>query len=203
MAAATPVPATAGGVPGGVNERRPCPPSSAPPDLSPLVLLVSILTAAALGAGHALTPGHGKTLMAAYLVGTRGRRSTPAGLGLSVTFSHTLGILVLAALVVGAGGFLLRTSSSSRRRWWRPSRSWRSAAGCWSMRVAGAGGSAPPRPHTLRPMRTGRARHEHEHAPATTRALNTAMAAAPTATSSPAGTTISWRSLFVLGLAGV
>ena len=75
-------------------------------DLSPIVLLVSVLTAAALGAGHALTPGHGKTLMAAYLVGTRGTPLHAAGLGLSVTVSHTLGILGLAALVVGAQGFL-------------------------------------------------------------------------------------------------
>ena len=67
---------------------------------------MSILTAAALGAGHALTPGHGKTLMAAYLVGTRGTPLHAAGLGLSVTLSHTLGILVLAAIVVGAGGIL-------------------------------------------------------------------------------------------------
>ena len=75
-------------------------------DLTPLVLLVSVLTAAALGAWHALTPGHGKTLMAAYLVGTRGTPVHAAGLGLSVALSHTLGILALAALVVGAQGVL-------------------------------------------------------------------------------------------------
>ena len=40
--------------------------------------------------------------MAAYLVGTRGTVWHAAGLGLSVTVSHTIGILVLAALVVGA-----------------------------------------------------------------------------------------------------
>ena len=104
-AAPTAVPATAAGVPGGVTSGD-LPSIFRTADLSPLVLLVSILTAAALGAGHALTPGHGKTLMAAYLVGTRGTPLHAAGLGLSVTFSHTLGILVLAALVVGAGGFL-------------------------------------------------------------------------------------------------
>src|SRR4029077_15211750 len=60
----------------------------------------------ALGAGHALTPGHGKTLMAAYLVGARGTPLHAAGLGLSVALSHTLGILVLAGLVVGAQGVL-------------------------------------------------------------------------------------------------
>ena len=101
----TVAPATAAGVPGGVTGGD-LPSIFRSADLSPLVLLVSILTAAALGAGHALTPGHGKTLMAAYLVGTRGTPLHAAGLGLSVTFSHTLGILVLAALVVGAEGIL-------------------------------------------------------------------------------------------------
>jgi nickel/cobalt transporter (NicO) family protein len=70
-------------------------------DLTPLVLVGSILAAMALGAGHALTPGHGKTLMGAYLVGTRGTARHAIALGLSVTASHTLGILVLAAIVLG------------------------------------------------------------------------------------------------------
>jgi ABC-type nickel/cobalt efflux system permease component RcnA len=74
--------------------------------LTPVVLLLSVMTAVALGAGHALTPGHGKTLMAAYLVGTRGRPLHAVGLGLSVSVSHTAGILVLAALVVGAADVL-------------------------------------------------------------------------------------------------
>jgi ABC-type nickel/cobalt efflux system permease component RcnA len=71
-------------------------------DLSPLVVMLSVVTALALGAGHALTPGHGKTLMAAYLVGSRGSPVHAVGLGLAVTVSHTLGILVLAVLVVGS-----------------------------------------------------------------------------------------------------
>ncbi len=71
-------------------------------DLSPIVALGSIALAMALGAGHALTPGHGKTLMAAYLVGTRGTVRQAAGLGLAVTVSHTLGILLLALLAAGA-----------------------------------------------------------------------------------------------------
>ena len=75
-------------------------------DLTPVVLLLSVLTAAGLGAGHALTPGHGKTLMAAYLVGTRGTPRHALALGLSVSVSHTVGILVLAGLVVGAADVL-------------------------------------------------------------------------------------------------
>ena len=56
----------------------------------------------ALGAGHALTPGHGKTLMAAYLVGTRGSARHAIGLGAAVSVSHTVGILALAAVVLAA-----------------------------------------------------------------------------------------------------
>ena len=56
VAAPTAVPATAAGVPGGVTSGD-LPSIFRTADLSPLVLLISILTAAALGAGHALTPG--------------------------------------------------------------------------------------------------------------------------------------------------
>ena len=44
--------------------------------------------------------------MAAYLVGTRGTPLHALGLGLSVSVSHTVGILVLAGLVVGAADVL-------------------------------------------------------------------------------------------------
>ncbi|MEO7332510.1 MAG: hypothetical protein ABIZ71_01065, partial [Gemmatimonadales bacterium] len=64
------------------------------------VLILSILTAMALGAAHALTPGHGKTLMAAYLVGTRGTARHALALGLTVTVSHTLGVLALAGVIL-------------------------------------------------------------------------------------------------------
>ena len=80
VVAPTAAPATGAAVPGGVTGGD-LPSIFRSADLSPLVLLVSLLTAAALGAGHALTPGHGKTLMAAYLVGTRGTPLHAAGLG--------------------------------------------------------------------------------------------------------------------------
>ncbi|MFI5226873.1 MAG: hypothetical protein ACHQ3P_09380, partial [Candidatus Limnocylindrales bacterium] len=69
-------------------------------DVTPTVLVLSLLTAIALGAAHALTPGHGKTVMAAYLVGTRGTSRQALGLGLTVTASHTLGVLALAAVIL-------------------------------------------------------------------------------------------------------
>ena len=94
----------AAGVPGGVGADVPALFRAA--TLTPVLAIASILLAAALGAGHALTPGHGKTLMAAYLVGSRGTVLHAVGLGLSVTVSHTLGILILALLITGAESIL-------------------------------------------------------------------------------------------------
>jgi ABC-type nickel/cobalt efflux system permease component RcnA len=67
-----------------------------------IALALAVAVAASLGAVHALTPGHGKTIMAAFLVGTRGGRSRALVLGLAVAASHTFGVFVLAALVLGA-----------------------------------------------------------------------------------------------------
>jgi len=69
-------------------------------DLTPALLVLSLITAMALGAAHALTPGHGKTIMAAYLVGTRGNARHALALGLTVTLSHTLGVLALAGVIL-------------------------------------------------------------------------------------------------------
>ena len=93
-----------GAVPGGVAAELPSIFQST--DLTPFVLLASLASAVALGAWHALTPGHGKTLMAAYLVGSRGTSLHAVGLGLSVATSHTLGIVALALVIVGAQGVL-------------------------------------------------------------------------------------------------
>ncbi len=64
--------------------------------------LLALAGAAVLGAGHALAPGHGKTVMAAYAA-TRTRNSLRAVLriGAAVTVTHTAGVLVLGALVLG------------------------------------------------------------------------------------------------------
>jgi len=64
--------------------------------------LLAVLAALGLGAFHALTPGHGKTVMAAYLVGTRGSVRQALGLGAAVAVSHTFGVLLLALLILGA-----------------------------------------------------------------------------------------------------
>ena len=201
---ATPGPAA---VPGGVSGDIP---DLFRADLTPIVAVLSILLAMALGAGHALTPGHGKTLMAAYLVGTRGTVRHAAGLGLAVTVSHTLGILFLALLVTGAesllpadvvvrtipvvaalafvaiGGAMLFSELRRRRR-----------ASVFAATLAAA--SAGPAGHDHEDHdHAGPAGHDHEsalpgehshggirhsHLPADDR-------------------TLSWRNLFALGLAG-
>lgn len=51
-----------------------------------------------LGAVHAATPGHGKTVSAAYLVGTRGRPADAVALGIFVTLAHTSGIAIFGIL---------------------------------------------------------------------------------------------------------
>jgi ABC-type nickel/cobalt efflux system permease component RcnA len=62
----------------------------------PLLLLVF----AGLGALHALTPGHGKTLVAAYLVGEHGTVWHALLLGLTTTLTHTGAVLVLAVVLM-------------------------------------------------------------------------------------------------------
>ena len=66
----------------------------------------ALLLAIGLGAFHALTPGHGKTVMAAYLVGTRGTRGQAILLALVVALSHTAGVIALAVITL-AGSALL------------------------------------------------------------------------------------------------
>jgi ABC-type nickel/cobalt efflux system permease component RcnA len=107
--------------------------------LSPGIVVVSLLVAAFWGAAHALTPGHGKALVAGYLIGTRGRPRDAVLLGATVTATHTAGVfglglvtlllsrfvvpeqlypwltLVSGLLVVGVGAAVLRQRARPRR----------------------------------------------------------------------------------------
>jgi nickel/cobalt exporter len=59
------------------------------------MIAVALGVAFVLGAAHALTPGHGKTIVAAYLVGSRGTLKHAAFLGAMVTFTHTVSVFLL------------------------------------------------------------------------------------------------------------
>ncbi|MFL6098030.1 MAG: nickel/cobalt transporter [Blastococcus sp.] len=108
--------------------------------LTPVVGVLAVLLTVLLGSGHALLPGHGKAVMAAYLAGRRGRTRDAVIVGATVTATHTVGVLVLGLalsfssslageqvlrwlgvgsglLVAGIGVFLLR---SALLRWRTP-----------------------------------------------------------------------------------
>ncbi len=196
-------------VPGGVGAEIPAIFSFT--ELTPSVAFLAIVSAIGLGAWHALTPGHGKTLMAAYLVGTRGTVVHAAGLGLSVTLSHTIGILLLAMLVVGAqstlppelvarglpavaalaivaiGGWMLATEVRRRR----------------------AATAAHPREHAHDHDHPEEQDHGHTHPDAHPHAHGDlhqpeehSHGGIRHSHAPSAGSTITWKSLFTLGLAG-
>jgi ABC-type nickel/cobalt efflux system permease component RcnA len=70
--------------------------------LSTTGMLLALLAAAAWGALHALSPGHGKTVVGAYLVGSRGTPRHALFLGLTVTITHTAGVLALGMVILFA-----------------------------------------------------------------------------------------------------
>jgi ABC-type nickel/cobalt efflux system permease component RcnA len=71
------------------------------------VILAALGLAAGLGAFHALEPGHGKTMVAAYLVGSRGTAWHAIVLGLVVTASHTAGVYALGAAILYASRYVV------------------------------------------------------------------------------------------------
>ena len=70
---------------------------------SPLLWLLALATAFAIGGLHALGPGHGKTLMAAYLVGTDVRPRQVVAVGAAVSAMHTASVVALGLTVLVAG----------------------------------------------------------------------------------------------------
>ena len=73
-------------------------------DLTPLSAMLAVLAALALGAIHGVSPGHGKTLVAGYLIGSRGTMRQAVWLGMTVAISHTVGVLLLGAVHAGGHG---------------------------------------------------------------------------------------------------
>ena len=77
------------------------------PQLGLGIVLVAMAVAVGLGAFHALEPGHGKTVVAAYLVGSRGTAWHALMLGLIVTVTHTAGVYVLGAVTLFASHYVV------------------------------------------------------------------------------------------------
>jgi ABC-type nickel/cobalt efflux system permease component RcnA len=76
-------------------------------DLSLGVILLSLAIAAFWGAAHALTPGHGKAIVAGYLVGTKGRPVDAVLLGGIVTVTHTIGVFALGLVTLLLSQFIV------------------------------------------------------------------------------------------------
>ncbi len=76
-------------------------------DLSTTGILLALVAAAGWGAVHALSPGHGKTVVGAYLVGSRGTPRHALFLGLTVTITHTAGVLALGLGILFASHTIL------------------------------------------------------------------------------------------------
>lgn len=79
----------------------------ATPELTPRIALLGLLLAFGLGCLHAMSPGHGKTIVGAYLVGSRGTPKHAAFLGLTVTVTHTAGVFALGLITLLAAEYLL------------------------------------------------------------------------------------------------
>jgi nickel/cobalt transporter (NicO) family protein len=71
------------------------------------VILASLAAALFWGAAHALSPGHGKTIITAYLVGRRGTPRHAALLGLIVTVTHTVGVFALGLITLLLSRFVV------------------------------------------------------------------------------------------------
>ncbi|MDQ3321821.1 MAG: high-affinity nickel-transporter, partial [Acidobacteriota bacterium] len=77
------------------------------PEITPTIILLGLFVAFALGAAHALSPGHGKTVVGAYLVGSRGTFKHAIFLGATVTITHTLSVFALGIIALFASEYIL------------------------------------------------------------------------------------------------
>ena len=123
------------------------------------VLLFLLLAAFGWGAVHALSPGHGKAMVAAYLVGTRGTARHAAALGATVTVTHTAGVLLLGVVTLTLSAVHpARAPVSVAEPGLRAARRDRRRAPCCA-RARGGGGR--PMHHATTPPRP----RAHSHAP--------------------------------------
>lgn len=77
------------------------------PEITPSIILFGLFLAFGFGAMHAMSPGHGKTVVGAYLVGSRGTFKHAVFLGLTVTITHTLGVFAIGLITLFASNYIL------------------------------------------------------------------------------------------------
>jgi ABC-type nickel/cobalt efflux system permease component RcnA len=183
--------------------------------------------ALALGAVHALAPGHGKTVMAAYIVGERGTLREAALIGLAVTVTHTAGVLTLGVLlststaiaperlypwfgltsgllVVGVGLTLIRRALRVCRRP-RPAPYVAFPVPEAQLAMTGGRDHDHPHPHDQRHPHDHAHAHDHDHAHDDGHAHAHPHAHAHGGRAhrhAPIDPSLGWRSLLAVGFAG-
>jgi len=120
--------------------------------LSALVIVASLAAAVVRGAAHALSPGHGKTIVTAYLVGRRGTPAHAALLGLIVTATHTAGVFALGLVTLALSQFIVPDTLYP----------WLNLAS--GVLVVGIGASVLAARVRHRQAHAHRHRHHHDHA---------------------------------------
>lgn len=154
-------------------------------ELTPLVGTLAVLLSVVLGAGHALLPGHGKTMIAAYLAARRGRSRDAVIVGATVTATHTAGVLLLGLaisvsstlageqvlrwlgiisglLVAGIGAYMLRGALQTRQKA-RLQAAAEAKAKSGALVGAPAGTGTMTRPDHRDDDDDGLAEHQHDH----------------------------------------
>lgn len=76
-------------------------------NFTPATVLLALVIAFVWGAMHAMTPGHGKTIVGAYLVGSRGTMKHALYLGLTTTITHTLGVFAFGLITLFAAQYIV------------------------------------------------------------------------------------------------
>ena len=77
------------------------------PNISPMLFLAALAIALILGALHALSPGHGKTIVAAYLIGSQGKAYHAIVLGILVTLTHTGSVFALGLATLSLSKYIM------------------------------------------------------------------------------------------------
>ncbi|HZO92116.1 MAG TPA: hypothetical protein VFB38_27610 [Chthonomonadaceae bacterium] len=118
--------------------------------LTPGLIVLALGVAFVFGSFHALSPGHGKAMVAAYLVGARGTARHAAFLGAVVTLTHTIGVFALGLVTLAAAQYVV------------PERLYPILSALSGLAIVGIGLTLLRQ--RIRALRAHQAVHDHDHA---------------------------------------
>ena len=165
------------------------------PAVPPGVLALALLLAAALGALHAFSPGHGKTIVGAYLIGSRGTTRHALILGITVTITHTLVVFAIGLATLVASRYVLPERLF-------PVLSLASGALVLGMGIVLFGQRWRIAHRALVGHLSGEAPHGHDHGHAHAHGARTHSHGGRAHSHLPPGDVPTWRGLLALGISG-